>query len=42
MVLDYKTEHGSLTPEFKEDLQGWYNKNKGQNIISDIISLLGL
>ena len=42
MVIDYKTEHGALTPEFKEDLQGWYNKNKGQNIINDVISLLGL
>ena len=42
MVNDYKTEHGGLTPEFKEDLQGWYNKNKGQNIINDVIALIGL
>ena len=40
MVNDYKEEHGALTPEFKEDLQRWYNKNKGQNIISDILALL--
>jgi thiol-disulfide isomerase/thioredoxin len=40
MVVDYKTEHGMLTPEFKEDLQLWYNKNKGQNIIEDLVSLL--
>ena len=42
MVNDYKTQYGKLTPEFKEDLQRWYNKNKGQNIISDIVALLGL
>ena len=40
MVIDYKTEHGVLTPEFKEDLQLWYNKNKGQNVIEDLVSLL--
>ncbi|WP_460220680.1 thioredoxin family protein [Psychroserpens sp. MEBiC05023] len=42
MVNNYKAEHGTLTPEFKEDLQGWYNKNKGQNIISDLMTLLGV
>lgn len=42
LVNDYKAEHGSLTPEFKEDLQGWYNKNKGQNIIENAMTLLGL
>ena len=40
MVIDYKTEHGILTPEFKEDLQRWYNKNKGQNVIEDLVNLL--
>ena len=39
MVEDYKTEHGKLTPEFKEDLQVWYNKDKGQNILEDLVSL---
>ncbi|WP_040280470.1 thioredoxin family protein [Psychroserpens damuponensis] len=42
MVNDYKAAHGQLTPEFKEDLQGWYNKNKGQNVMQDVISLLDL
>ncbi|MCD2257920.1 thioredoxin family protein [Psychroserpens luteolus] len=42
MVNDYKAEHGTLTPEFKEDLQVWYNKNKGQNIIEDMVGLLEL
>ena len=40
MVNDYKTEHGKLTPEFKEDLQRWYNKNKGQSTIEDLVGLL--
>ncbi len=40
LVDDYKLKHGQLTPEFKEDLQKWYNKDKGQNIVKDIIALL--
>ncbi len=40
LVNDYKEKHGKLTPEFKEDLQQWYNKNKGQNIIEDMIAVL--
>lgn len=40
MVNDYKAEHGKLTPEFKQDLQVWYNKNKGQNTIEDLLQLL--
>lgn len=42
LVEDYKAEHGSLTPEFKETLQAWYNKDKGQNTIADLLRLLGL
>jgi len=40
MVNAYKTEHGQLTPEFKEDLQHWYNKDKGQSTIKDLVNLL--
>ncbi|MFH6767655.1 thioredoxin family protein [Gaetbulibacter aquiaggeris] len=40
LVLDYKAKHGVITPEFKEDLQLWYNKDKGQNIVNDITELL--
>jgi ADP-heptose:LPS heptosyltransferase len=40
LVNAYKAEHGKLTPEFKQDLQVWYNKNKGQNIINDITAML--
>jgi len=40
MVNDYKKEHGKLTPEFKEDLQRWYNKDKGQNMLKDLAEKL--
>ena len=41
MVQDYKEAHGQLTPEFKQDLQVWYNKDKGLNTAEDIVALLG-
>jgi thiol-disulfide isomerase/thioredoxin len=40
MVADYKSEHGMLTEEFKKDLQVWYNKDKGRNIITDLSELV--
>jgi len=40
LVNDFKAEHGKLTPEFKEDLQRWYNKDKGQSVIEDLVNLL--
>ena len=42
MVNDYKVLHGQLTPEFKEDLQRWYNKDKGATVVLDILELLGI
>ena len=39
-VSRYKSKYGSLTPEFKEDLQHWYNTDKGQNVLEDIIEIL--
>ncbi len=42
MVETYKKEHGTLTPEFKQDLQLWYNTDKGQNIMEDLLHLLPL
>jgi len=39
-VNRFVAKNGSLTPEFKEDLQHWYNGDKGQNIINDIIEIL--
>ncbi len=41
MVNVYKAQYGKLTPEFKEDLQRWYNKDKGQSTIEDLVKLLG-
>ena len=40
-VNRFKAMNGVLTPGFKEDLQYWYNDNKGQNIIQDILEILG-
>lgn len=40
MVADYKENHGMLTPEFKQDLQLWYTKDKGKNIVDDLLKLL--
>lgn len=40
MANDYKQEHGSLSPQFKEKLQGWYNKDRSVNIIEDLALLL--
>ncbi len=40
LVNEYKAEHGTLTPEFKQDLQVWYNKDKGQSTIEDLLELL--
>ena len=40
LVNEYKAEHGKLTPEFKKDLQVWYNKDKGKAIAADLLELL--
>jgi hypothetical protein len=40
MVTDYKEKHGSLDPDFKKDLQLWYNKDKGVNIQEDLLAFL--
>ena len=39
-VNRYKTLYGTLTPGFKEDLQHWYNNDKGQNIIDNVTDML--
>ena len=36
LVADYKYEHGAIDAKFKEDLQLWYNKDKGREIINDL------
>ena len=40
LVTNYKAKHGALTPEFKEDLQRWYNNDKGESTIIDLLALL--
>ncbi|WP_241507206.1 thioredoxin family protein [Aquimarina sediminis] len=40
MVNEYKHKHGSLDSDFKQDLQVWYNKDKGANIAEDLLNLL--
>jgi hypothetical protein len=42
MANEYKQEHGALSPEFKEALQQWFNKDKGKNILTDLQQLLAL
>jgi hypothetical protein len=39
MVNEYKVKHGNLDADFKQDLQVWYNQNKGENIESDLVAL---
>ncbi|QXP50702.1 thioredoxin family protein [Cellulophaga sp. HaHa_2_1] len=38
LVAEYKNTHGTLTPEFKQDLQIWYTKDKGVNTAEDLLS----
>ena len=40
MVHGYKEKNGSLNAHFKQDLQVWYNKDKGKNIQEDFINLI--
>lgn len=40
MVADYKEKNGALDAQFKQDLQVWYNKNKGVNVQEDFVELL--
>ncbi|MFT4832015.1 MAG: hypothetical protein ACI815_001666 [Psychroserpens sp.] len=39
---EYKKEHGELTPQFKEELQVWYNRDRGKNTVADLMKLLFL
>ncbi|ADV48366.1 thioredoxin family protein [Cellulophaga sp. E16_2] len=38
LVNDYKNTHGTLTPEFKQDLQIWYTKDKGVHTAEDLLA----
>jgi len=40
IVSDYKAKHGALDAQFKQDLQQWYNKDKGIDTLNDILELV--
>lgn len=42
LVDTFKEQYGTLTPEFRESLQIWYNKDKGESILKDLLGLLSL
>jgi len=42
LVNDYKEKYGKLDPEFKKELQYWYNDDKGKSIENDFIEFLKL
>ncbi len=42
LASEYKKQYGELTAEFKEDLQVWFNADKGQHTLLDLLQLLAL
>jgi hypothetical protein len=40
MVKEHKEIHGGIDAEFKQNLQVWYNKNKGEAVSKDFIEIL--
>lgn len=40
MIEEYKKTHQTLSDEIKEELQKWYNENKGQEIIDELKQLV--
>ena len=40
MVADYKAKHGAIDAQFKQDLQVWYNKDKGISTQSDFVKII--
>lgn len=40
MVMDYKEKHGKFTPEFKEELQFWFIKDKGISTMEDLLKIM--
>jgi hypothetical protein len=40
MAVDYKEKNGVLDLVFKEDLQVWYNKDKGKSVQEDFVNLI--
>ncbi|WP_276168229.1 thioredoxin family protein [Zobellia alginiliquefaciens] len=42
LVADHKEKHGQLLPEIKEEIQQWYNKDKGQTTLKELLTRLPL
>lgn len=42
LVLTEKATYGKIRPEFKQELQVFYNKDKGEAIITELLELLTL
>ncbi|EAS20523.1 putative thiol-disulfide isomerase [Flavobacteria bacterium BBFL7] len=40
LVTAEKASKGLLSPEFKQELQNWYNKDKGKNTENDLVHML--
>ena len=40
LVTDFKAENEAITPEFINTLQKWYNDNKGQAIVEELLEIL--
>ncbi|MRI01884.1 thioredoxin family protein [Kriegella sp. EG-1] len=40
IVEDHKLVNGKILPEFKEELQIWYNEDKGQSVLKDLLKLI--
>lgn len=40
LVDDHKAQYGKIKPSFKEELQLWYNKDKGMSILSELLVIL--
>jgi len=40
MVVAYKEKNRALDPQFKQDLQVWYNKDKGKSVQEDFVNLV--
>jgi hypothetical protein len=40
MMADYKAKNGTLDDQLKEDLQVWYNKDKGKSTQDDFVKLI--
>lgn len=40
MVMAYKKENKKIDDSFKKNLQVWYNKNKGEAIVEDLVNII--